>query len=326
MTVTEKNKTQINTFSILIVDDDDVIRQSLVNYLESYHEAPYELSVDASSDTPEAKDKLSQKPYDLVISDINMPSGDGFSLLHHVKETYPDTKTALITAYKVEDYIRTAKEKGIFNIIAKTAPFNFVELSNVINNLLVPSTCFGLHNYLDCEASDDMSTGKGIHEFVITGSAHIMEAFHMLRNFFQENGLKDVDNLSTAMIEAITNAVYHAIKLPDGTQKYKKGQEIKELLPEEYVYVYHGKDQDKIGVSIVDQGGRVSANDVLYWLDRNISGAGLLDTHGRGVYLILTLVDRLIVNISPGERTEILMLNYFRDDFRSNKPLFINQL
>jgi anti-sigma regulatory factor (Ser/Thr protein kinase) len=90
--------------------------------------------------------------------------------------------------------------------------------------------------------------------------------------------------------------------------------------------VYFGQDLDRIGIAIVDQGGRVTADEILYWLDRNISGAGLMDTHGRGVYLIHRLVDRVLINIAPGQRTEILILDYFNTAFTANKPLYINQL
>ncbi|MCE3235311.1 MAG: putative two-component response regulator, partial [Vampirovibrio sp.] len=88
----------------------------------------------------------------------------------------------------------------------------------------------------------------------------------------------------------------------------------------------YGQDLERIGIAIVDQGGRITADEILYWLDRNISGSGLMDTHGRGVYLIHRLVDRLLINIAPGQRTEIIMLNYLGQPPSPNKPIYINQL
>jgi DNA-binding NarL/FixJ family response regulator len=309
-------------YRILIVDDDEIIRESIVLYLGNYHEplphAYYSLQIDASPDPQDARKKLADAQYDLVISDIQMPYEDGFSFLSSVQHAYPQTKTALITAYNVNDYIRTAKKTGICNIIAKTAPFNFEELSNTVNNLLTPEAALGLENY--------MMEGCPLQELMMTGSHQIMSTFHTLKDFFAAQGVRDVDNLSTAMIEAITNAIYHAAKLPDGALKYEKGQTIAKLEEEEYVFVYFARDAEKIGVSIVDQGGRITADEILYWLDRNISGSGILDSHGRGVYLIHTLVDRLIINISPGHRTEIIVLDYFSDEYSYNKPLYINQI
>lgn len=305
-------------FRLLIVDDDDVIREGLVGYLENYHEADYDLTLDAACDPGEAKEKLAAQSYDLVISDINMPGEDGFSLIKHIRKHYPATRTAMITAYKIDDYVRNAKKSGIFNIIAKTAPFNFDELSTVVNNLLDPASAFGIETYMD--------PGWQMQELVIRSSDDISTVFLALQEFLEAHQVSNPADLLTAVIEAITNAVYHVAKLPDGSLKYEKAQHIEQLDEEEYVYIQYGSDRERIGLAIVDQGGRITADEILYWLDRNISGAGLMDTHGRGVYLIHSLVDRVLINIHPGVRTEIIMLNYFSSSYRANKPLYINQL
>lgn len=305
-------------FRLLIVDDDDVIREGLVGYLENYHEAEYTLTVDASANPADAKEKLGQNAYDLVITDINMPGEDGFSLINFIQKNFPRTKTAMITAYKVEDYVRNAKKTGVFNIIAKSAPFNFEELSTVVNNLLDPSSAFGIQTYMDPYAK--------LNEMVIKNSDDVMVVFGALQTFLESVRVPNPNDLLTAVIEAITNAVYHVSKLPDGSLKYEKGQHIPQLEESEYVYIYYGQDLERIGIAIVDQGGRITADEILYWLDRNISGAGLMDTHGRGVYLIHRLVDRVLINIAPGRRTEIIILDYFGNTYSANKPIYINQL
>ncbi len=305
-------------YRLLIVDDDDLIREGLIGYLETYHEANYDLSLDASSNPAEAREKLQIHTYDLVISDINMPGEDGFALIQYIQKNYPKTKTAMITAYQVEEYIRNAKQTGVFNIIAKTAPFNFDELSTVINNLLAPSSAFGIENYMDAFCQ--------MNQVVIKNSDDIMVAFNALQQFLENAKVPNLNDLLTAVIEATTNAVYHVAKLPDGSLKYDKGQQIEQLEESEYVYLYYGQDTERIGIAIVDQGGRITAEEILYWLDRNISGAGLMDTHGRGVYLIHRLVDRVLINIAPGQRTEIIMLNYLSNTYNTNKPIYINQL
>lgn len=305
-------------FYLLIVDDDDLIREGLMGYLENYHEASYGFTVNACVSPIEARECLKQRHYDLVISDINMPGEDGFSLMQHIHTDYPGTRTAMITAYKVEDYIRNAKKSGVFNIIAKTAPFNFEELSTVVNNLLEPESAFGLQRYMDPLCT--------LNPIVIRSSPDIMDAFNILQEFLIKSRVRNPNDLLTALIEALTNAVYHVAKLPDGSLKYEKGQQIEQLDESEYVYVYYGQDLDRIGISIVDQGGRITADEILYWLDRNISGTGLMDTHGRGMYMIHRLVDRVLINIALGQRTEIIILDYFNTTPNMNKPLYINQL
>lgn len=305
-------------YHLLIVDDDDVIREGLVGYLENYHEATYDLVIEASPSPADAREKLKQSTYDLIITDINMPGEDGFSLIQHINAQYPGTRSAMITAYKVEDYVRNAKKTGVFNIIAKTAPFNFDELSSVVNNLLEPSSAFGIETYMDPHCK--------LTQVVIQNSDDIMVAFGALQEFLSTSKIANPNDLLTAVIEAITNAVYHVAKLPDGSLKYEKGQQIEQLDENEYVYIYFGQDLERIGIAIVDQGGRITADEILYWLDRNISGTGLMDTHGRGVYLIHRLVDRVLINIAPGQRTEIIILDYLSHTYSTNKPIYINQL
>src|SRR6478609_213191 len=132
---------------VLIVDDDQLIREGIQNYLLNFHESDFTLEVDTAECCEEAQVKVSENHYHLVISDINLPDGDGFSVLENVKARDKESRSALITAYKVEDYVKNAKMTGIYNIIAKTAPFDFDELSRVVNNLLDPQTAFGLKTY-----------------------------------------------------------------------------------------------------------------------------------------------------------------------------------
>jgi anti-sigma regulatory factor (Ser/Thr protein kinase) len=187
-----------------------------------------------------------------------------------------------------------------------------------VNNLLEPASAFGLERYMDplCK----------LNQLVVRSSDDIMVAFGTLQKFLHRNKIEHANDLLTAVIEALTNAVYHVAKLPDGSLKYEKGQKIERLEEAEYVYVYFGQDLESIGIAIVDQGGRMTAEEILYWLERNISGAGLMDTHGRGVYLMHRLVDRVLINIAPGQRTEIIILDYFNRTPNLNKPIYINQL
>ncbi len=326
MTETANNSAEKKTHHLLIVDDEAIIRESLVSYLDAFHVGDSPITLDTADSAKAARSKLAEKQYDLVISDINMPEEDGFQFLQTVHNDHPDTKTALITAYKVEDYIRNAKETGICNIIAKTAPFNFDELSSVVNNLLNPQSAFGMKHYMNEDAE--------IHEITVKSSSGIMDTFGTLQEYLTANTPQSVldanpntiNDAMMAVIEALTNSVYHVAKNEDGTLKYEKGQQIEVLEPNEYVTVRYGKDSERVGISITDQGGRITADEVLYWLERNISASNLMDTHGRGVYLIHALIDRVLINIDPGECTEIIMLNYFTPDYRTNKPVYINQM
>lgn len=307
-----------SSYRLIVVDDDSMIRESLKAYLTHYHQANYSLLVDEASTAEEAVTMIDKTPYDLVICDINLPDRDGFYVMHQAAERVPEARRVLITAYDLDRYIRMAKQEGVFNIITKTAPFDFQELSQTINNLLMPESAMGLENYLN-------NPIEPMQSLVVTNSDLIMVLQGKLHEFFTRFQLPDVDALSVVMIEAITNAVYHAPRLPNGEEKYEKGQHIEALDPDEYVTVSWGVDGEKLGVAIRDQKGTVTADEVMYWIDRNVAGESLMDTHGRGMYLIYRLMDRVILNLYRGHATELILLHYISQKPPDNKPLYINE-
>jgi two-component system, NtrC family, response regulator HydG len=307
-----------NLFQLLVVDDDSTIRENLKEYLANYHQAGYKLSVDQASTAEDALLKLENNTYDLLICDINLPDKDGFHVMREAMQSNPDIKKALITAYDLDTYIGMAKQEQIYNIIIKTAPFNFQELSAVVDNLLLPETSFGLEKYVQSE--------KPFEQIILTSSHDIMTTQEKLREFFSQFTSTDLEALSIVMVEAVTNAVYHSYRNEDGTERYQKGEVIEQLAPDEVVHVTYGADDDKLGISILDQGGNIEADDILYWLERNISGKALMDSHGRGIYLIYRLIDRLIINVHKNKSTEIILLHYLEETLQENKPIFINQI
>lgn len=306
------------TFNVLVVDDDSCIRDNLRVYLTQYHEAPYKLDVCESYCAEDALEKLATESFDVIICDINLPDRDGFYVLKEASRLQPHIKKALITAYDLESYIDIVKEEKIYNILVKTAPFNFSELSAMVHNLLHPQEAFGLDKYVQSKTP--------LTEVVLRSSADIMTAQAQLTEFFTQYNLPDLDAMAIVMVETITNAVYHSAKKEDGTDRYIKGQVIEALSPHEEVVVSFGVDEDKLGVSIRDCGGTITAEDILFWIERNVSGNSLLDTHGRGLYLIYRLMDRVVINVAKGRCTEFILLHYFEEPLVSNKPIYINIL
>ena len=99
---------------ILIVDDDPLVPKTLRILLRKQgHE------VEAAASASEALKMLEARPVELVVTDINMPGGDGFQVLAHVKRTYPDSEVILITGYgTIENAVRGMRE-GAFDYVTK---------------------------------------------------------------------------------------------------------------------------------------------------------------------------------------------------------------
>lgn len=295
---------------VLIVDDEAIIRGMLEIELEERYE------VLTAENADKAIEILTQNPVDLVISDINMPGTKGFGLLQWVKQHYPKTKTALITAYNIDDYVRMAKESDISNIIPKSTPFNFDEFNSIVYNL-VTERIFGLDRYM----LPDFET---VAQYKILESSQISGA--------EEDILQKIASFSSPqpfvqilLEELITNAVYHAPVDQSGREKYEKHSDVR-LQENEAVLVTLGKDSEKYGVSVADTSGRLTKQQVLYRIDRHIHGEGLLDESGRGIHMSRIYSDRLIINIHPNVTTEAIFINYFGEKYKGFKPLYINEI
>jgi DNA-binding NtrC family response regulator len=107
--------------TILIVDEDPVIRDCLTDCLskEGYQPKSVASLKDASTE-------LESSPYALVLTEINLPDGDGFQLLDIIKNNYPKTVVIIITGYgSIESAVRAIKT-GAYEYLTK--PINDDEL------------------------------------------------------------------------------------------------------------------------------------------------------------------------------------------------------
>jgi len=296
--------------AILIVDDESAIRKLLSDYLGKTYE------VVCAQSGAEALSLLAVRPVDLVISDIGMPEMNGLELLRAVRERHPAIKCALLTGNNIDRFIKFDRKEYIANIIPKTVPFNFAELSAIVHGL-VTGDIFGLRRYL-------LAGGDILSEHRITSSDE-GKSVRMLVMTLLTGRFGNVRDMELVLDEAITNAVYHAPSATDGTKKYKSYSPIT-LEPDEYVYVECGCDREKYGVSVTDRKGRLKKETVLYKMERHISGAGVLDESGRGIHISRLFADRMIINIDPGKRTEVILMNYLEPRYQGFKPLYINEL
>lgn len=295
---------------VLIVDDEAIIRDMLEIELEDHYD------VMTAENGEQAFSILETNPVDLVISDINMPGMKGYELLRRIKQGFPHTKTALITAYNTDDYIRMAKESDISNIIPKSTPFNFDEFNTIVDSLITENI-FGLERYMQ-------SDFQLLEEYDITSSQEIAEVEDKILSAI-ETFHKPQPVVQILLEELITNAVYHAPVDESGAEKYQKHSDVI-LQQGEKVTVKLGKDSEKYGVSVIDTSGKLTKRQVLYRIDRHIHGEGLLDENGRGLHMSRLYSDRLIINIKRNVITEALFLNYLNDKYKGFKPLYINEI
>ena len=117
-----------STFHILVVDDDDRIRELVKQYLEENN-----YMVTTAIDAFDAKKKLDIIKFDILILDIMMPGKSGLSLTEEIKKTN-STPVILLTAKgEAEDRIK-GLEIGADDYLGK--PFEPKELLLRIKNIL----------------------------------------------------------------------------------------------------------------------------------------------------------------------------------------------
>ena len=122
-------ETKKKTAAILIVDDDTIIVDSLSEFLtlEGY-------TVDQATRFDEALTALGGKPYDIVITDVNMPGSDGFELLRVMRQRFPETVVIMITGYGTIDSAVEAIKMGAYDYLTK--PIHDDEILLVVERAL----------------------------------------------------------------------------------------------------------------------------------------------------------------------------------------------
>lgn len=104
---------------ILVVDDEDIIRESL-----SYILKKEKYEVDEAANGKIAFNLLKEKSYDLVITDLEMPEMKGIELLEEIKKVNLQTNTIVITAYGSVDTAIAALRSGASDYILKPVEFD----------------------------------------------------------------------------------------------------------------------------------------------------------------------------------------------------------
>ncbi|MHC4439906.1 MAG: sigma-54-dependent transcriptional regulator [Planctomycetota bacterium] len=100
--------------NILVIDDDKIILDSLREFLslEGFRTSGAETVKSALA-------KLEEDNYCLVLTDVNLPDGDGLELLDIIKQNYPQTVVIVITGYGTIDSAVKAIKKGAYDYLTK---------------------------------------------------------------------------------------------------------------------------------------------------------------------------------------------------------------
>ncbi len=106
-----------NKRTILIVDDERMIRLGLIHMIEELYQEKY-LCLEAKNGAEALKTAACEKP-EMIFLDIRMPVKDGLSTLPELVELLPNVQIVLLTGFSEFDYAKTAIKYGITDYLLK---------------------------------------------------------------------------------------------------------------------------------------------------------------------------------------------------------------
>ncbi|MCP4488818.1 MAG: sigma-54-dependent Fis family transcriptional regulator [Gammaproteobacteria bacterium] len=114
---------------VLIVDDEpDILELLEITLLRMG------LDTCSAADYSSATRMLNAETFDLCLTDMKLPDGDGITLVEHIQQNYPDTPTAVITAHGSIDMAIKAMKCGAFDFVSK--PVSLETLRNLVDKAL----------------------------------------------------------------------------------------------------------------------------------------------------------------------------------------------
>jgi two-component system, NtrC family, response regulator PilR len=115
--------------SALVVDDERDIRELLVLTLGRMG-----LRVDTAADVASAKAQLNANKYDICLTDMRLPDGNGLEVIAYINQRYPETPVAMITAFGNMEAAVDALKAGAFDFVSK--PVDLAVLRRLVQHAL----------------------------------------------------------------------------------------------------------------------------------------------------------------------------------------------
>jgi DNA-binding NarL/FixJ family response regulator len=102
--------------AMLIVDDQDVMRRMLVEYVQSAHP---DAAIMEAADGARALELCRSSSPRLVLMDVALPDANGIELTAQIREMLPETEVIIVSQHAVEAYVERARAAGAFAYITK---------------------------------------------------------------------------------------------------------------------------------------------------------------------------------------------------------------
>ena len=126
----------MTSHAALIVDDEPDIRELLELTL-----GRMDIDTSSAADLGEAHALLNEGKYDLCLTDMRLPDGNGIELVKHIQKNHPELPVAVITAFGSVESAVDALKAGAFDFVTK--PVDLQVLRNLVTSVLRLSDHYG---------------------------------------------------------------------------------------------------------------------------------------------------------------------------------------
>ena len=154
---------------LLVVDDEPLIRATLAEYLTGEG-----FTVAACASGEEALAEAEQRPYDVVLCDVQLPGIDGIEVLERLLKISPETFVLLITAYATVESAVEAFQRGAHDYLMK--PIILDEVAGKVRRLLAYRDLYLENQWLRRELSREHES-----ERIIGRSPSMKQVFELVR-------------------------------------------------------------------------------------------------------------------------------------------------
>lgn len=114
--------------AILIVDDDEMIRDMLYDLFEEAHRCH------VAETAERALSYLETEHYDVVLTDISMPGLSGLELLSYMRQNHPTTPVIVITGIQDQEHAQGLLKLGVFHFLLK--PFRLEDIETSVEKAI----------------------------------------------------------------------------------------------------------------------------------------------------------------------------------------------
>jgi DNA-binding NtrC family response regulator len=251
--------------SILVVDDELLIRETLAEYLG---QEGFPVVTCASGE--EALEKAGEQRFDIVLCDVHLPGLDGLELLDRLQRLSPETFVLLITAYATVENAVEAFQRGAHDYLMK--PILLDEVLSKIHRLLAHRALYLENQWLRRELNQDRAAES---EQIIGKSPGMLQVFEMVRKVAPTRSTVLIVGESGTGKELIARAIHSGCRAEEVPESPEAGSRFVALncaaiphdLLENQLFghrkgAFTGADRDQAGVFVHASAGTVFLDEI----------------------------------------------------------------